>query len=164
MSASLVCQGVGTLVLPWWPDTVTRSGGIRQWTEQGRPGDYPLLLSEGLSLEEYQISYLARGRDLRESVSAHMELLDRIKVSEIPVVLMLEGSNRGLFHLTEVSVAESTHNTAGEPTSCDVSATLKRASEATVNVGPIPAKKNTMPASKKKKAKKKAKGSGSAGA
>lgn len=157
MTARLVCQGVGTLTLPWWPETISRSGGTRAWTEQTRPGATPLLLSDGINLDEYQISYLARGRDLTTPMAEHLALLDAIKVSDTPVTLMLGGSNRGLFHLTDVSVVEVLHNADGVPTSCDVSATLRRASDATVNVGPIRRKKHKMPAKKKKKAKKKAK-------
>lgn len=164
MSAALVCQGVGTLVLPWWPDVITRSGNTRTWTEQTRPGRTPLLLSDGLALPEYQVSYLLRTGDLAESVADHIALLDAIATSETPVTLMLEGTNRGLFHVTEVSVAEVTHTTSGEPSSADISATLKAASDATINVGTIPRKANKMPESKKKKNLKSTKGKGNAGA
>lgn len=150
MSAALVCPGVGTLILPWWPDTITRSGGGRTWAETARPGDIPLLLPEGTALEEYQISYLARPRDLRSSVADHVGLLREMQASTTPVTLMLEQTNRGLFHLTDVSIAEINHTTSGEPAAVDVSATLKQASDATVNVGPVPRKKK-----KKKKTKKK---------
>lgn len=163
MSATLVCPGVGTLVLPWWPDTVTRSGNTRNWSETARPGRTPLLLSDGLNLPEYQVSYLVRTRDLSESVADHLALLDAIATSEVPVMLVLEGSNRGLFHLTEVSVSEVSHTTTGEPSSADVSATLKAASDASINIGPVPRKVNKMPEAKKKKNLKSTRGGGRAG-
>lgn len=150
MSAALICPGVGTLVLPWWPETITRSGRLRTWSETARPGDLPLLLSDGMALEEYQISYLARSADLDEPVTEHVATLHAIAASLSPVSLLLEQTNRGLFHLTELSIAEVAHATTGDPTAVDVSATLKQASEATVNVGPVPRKKNKKPAKAKK--------------
>ena len=156
--AWLVSATLGPLALPYWPDAVTRNPGRRVWSETERPGRAPLLLATGSTLAEYQLSYLVRDRDLRVPVSAHVDLLERMAASDEPVALVMGDSSRGMFHLTELSIAEVRHAGTGEPSSVDVSATLRQASEATISVGPVPAAPTPAPvvkATKKKTTKKK---------
>lgn len=160
---ALVCPGVGTLVLPWWPEQLPRSGGGRTWSEVSRPGRTPLLVSDGLSLVEYQVSYLLREVDSTIPVTEHLAMLDALAATDQAMVLMAGDTNRGLFHLSEPSVVEVLHTEAGECTVADVSCTLKQASDAVVNLGPVPTRPNPMPESKKKKVLKGLKGKGSAG-
>lgn len=149
MSARLVSATLGTLVLPWWPDAITRTPARRQWADTERPGRAPLLLPTGLSLAEYQLSYLVRSSDLRASVAEHVALLERMADSKEPVALLLQDTDRGLFHLTELSIAEVAHAANGDPSSVDVSATLRAASQATVSVGPVPAAPTPPPVAQK---------------
>lgn len=162
--ARLVSATLGVLALPWWPETVTRTPGRRTWAETARPGRAPLLLADEATLAEYQLSYLVRGLDLRGSVAAHVDLLERMAASEVPVSLLLGDTDRGLFHLTELSVVEVQHAASGEPSVVDVSVSLRQASEATVAVGPVPAAP-TAPAvvKKTKKTLKGTKGKAGAG-
>lgn len=147
--AVLHCRNVGTLRLPWWPASITRNGLSRSWTEVERPGRTPLLLAAGRILDEYEISYVARDADLAVSVADHVALLTVIARSKTPTQLTLAGDARGLFHVTNLSVVEIDHTAGGRPANVDVSLTLKRASDATVNVGPVPRKRHKRPTNKK---------------
>lgn len=138
----LHCPGVATVRLNWWPTEISRSGLSRSWTEVERPGRRPLLLSPGLLLDEYAVGYLHRERDLSQPVADHVDALTSIARSKTPVELTMAKMARGLFHVTDLSLVEVDHATTGKPASVDVSLTLKRASDATVNVGPIPRKRN----------------------
>lgn len=144
-SVVLVCPKVATVQLNWWPTEVTRSGIARSWTEIERPGRRPLMLSPGMMLDEYAVGYIHRDLDLSQSVADHVDGLTLIARSKTPVELTMAGTARGLFHVTDLSFVEVEHTTAGKPASVDVSMTLKRASDATVKVGPIPRKRNKIP-------------------
>ena len=155
MAATLIAPGLGTLVLPFWPEGIDGTPSGQTWTERARPGRAPLLLPEGLTLEERRLDYIARTRDLAQPIEEHLDLLRAIRVTQTPVTLMLEQSGRGLWHMTELSIVEVLHNRAGQVTSAEVSVTLRQASDATVNVGPLPRVTHPMPEAKKKKNKRK---------
>lgn len=146
MSGSVVlyCPDVATVQLNWWPTEVSRSQIARSWTEVERPGRRPLMLSPGMALDEYSVGYLHREADLSQSVADHVDALTAIARSKTPVTLTMAGTVRGQFHVTDLSLVEVEHTTTGNPASVDVSMTLKRASEATVKVGPIPRVRNKM--------------------
>lgn len=143
-NARIACPGVGTLDLPWWPQ-VSRSGFARTWSEIPRPGGYPLMVSDGVGLAQYVVSYLARDRDMTVSITEHLDLLRQISQSDKAVTFWLGTSNRGQYHVTEVSIEELFHTPTGWPTAADVSFTLKKASTWTVNVGPIKPSRHLKP-------------------
>ena len=168
MSARLVSATLGTLVLPFWPDAITRKPPTRVWTQQERPGRAPLLLATGLTLAEYQVSYVCRDVDIRVSVAAHVALLELMAASGEPVTWMAQDTDRGLYHLTDVSIAEVRNAPNGDPATVDVSATLTQAAQATSSVGPVPSAPTPAPvaqkaAATKKKAKSKKRLSGVSG-
>lgn len=135
----MVSASLGVLALPLWPSAVTLKPAGRVWSQTERPGRSPLLLSTGATLAEYQVSYLARAGSLSVSMADHAAALCALVQSEEPVSLLLGDTDRGLFHLTDLSIAELAHAADGSPSSLDVSATLVQASEGTVAVGPVPA-------------------------
>lgn len=147
MSGNVIlhCQGVGRARLNWWPTEITRSGIGRSWTEIERPGRRPLLLTPGLLLDGYDIGYLHREQDLSQSVADHVNDLETIAKAKEPVELTMAGNVRGLFHITDLSIVEVEHTTGGQPAAVDVSLTLRRASDATLKVGPVPRRRNQVP-------------------
>lgn len=159
--ALLYCPGVATLVLPWWPTEVGRTPRSRVWVEQERPGRAPLLLTTGETLAEYRLSFLLRHTDIAQSVQSWVDAFEAIAASDVPVALVMGASDRGLFQLVGPDMQEVAHADDGTPSAVDVSATLKRASRATVNVGLVPTVRNenpnTPPAKKAKARKRKGK-------
>lgn len=136
-SVVLVCPRVATVVLPWWPTEVSRSGLVRDWEEMQRPGRQPLMLSPSRRLGEYNLGFTLRHATYGTSVRGIVNDLESIAASETPVALVIARTSRGLFHVTEFDPVEVDHDTNGQPATVDVSMTLKRASDATVNVGLI---------------------------
>lgn len=145
-NARLTCSGIGTLDLPWWPDTISRSGFAAVWEEIPRPGREALVVSSGIGLQTYTISYLARDKDFTKGIADHLDLLRKMaQQTKKPVVLWLAKSQRGEFVITDVSIEEVRHTRDGWVTVADVSFTLKKASTSTVNVGPIKPTRNPKP-------------------
>lgn len=138
---TLYCPGVALVRLPWWPEDVERGNGGRTWEEVPRPGREPLLLSSGRNLDTYSLGFTLRNADGRH-VADDVAAIEAIANSEVPCSLIMGGTLRGTFQVAEPPVfVELEHAAGGRPVVVDVSLTLKRASDATVKVGPVPRKK-----------------------
>lgn len=155
MGALLIAPGLGVLTLPYWPEGIDSTPSGQVWAEHTRPGTTPLLLPEGATLADQRLDYVARRYELSDPIEDHLDLLRAMRATQIPLTLMLEQTPSGPWHMTELSIVPTMHNRAGQVTAAEVSATLRQASDATVNVGPIPRAPNPMPESKKKRNRKK---------
>lgn len=139
-SAALVHPNIGTVTLPWWPDDIENTDLARTYAEFSRPGLPPLLTPEARPLDTYNLSFALMPQDYSEgNVVEVVDGLKRMADATKPVSLVLARSSRGLFHITGLSITERDHTARGNPRWADVSMTLKRASDYTVKVGPVPA-------------------------
>ena len=134
--ARLRCAALDvTLTLPWWPTDVSRTLSARNVSELERPNKRPLAVPTSLTTDDYSIGYTAREKDFRDHVGAHINDLEKIARTKSPVQLLLADQAEGLFRLEAPSVTILEWAATGKPSVVDVSLTLKRASDATVNVG-----------------------------
>ena len=141
--ARLRHRKAGTLRLPWWPSDVTWTMPTRQWSESPRVGRQPLLLADGVGLAEYRLSFVLRAQDGKTDIVADLRLLAEMAASTIPTQLLLADRPVGHYRITDVSVVEVRHDTAGRVTVADVSCTLRQASDASpAKVGPVKAKRH----------------------
>lgn len=143
--ARLICAGL-TAVLPWWPEEITWSQLAQTWSEQQRPGRAPLLLKEAQTLPEISIGFVAANKDTTfvgdgGSVLPLMKTLDQMAKSQTPVQLMLAARDAGRFRITDYSVTELDHDSAGNPIKAEISLLIKRAQDASAPIGPVPARK-----------------------
>lgn len=141
----LFCPGVATVQLPWWPEEVERANLGRTWEEITRTGRQPLLLSSGKNLQEYNLGFTLRAKEMGVSMADNIAAIEAMADSQIPISLVMASTVRGLFHITALGIVETEHNFAGHPTVVDVTMTLKEASDAVVIVGPVPRKRNKKP-------------------
>jgi hypothetical protein len=134
--ARLRCVALNiTLELPWWPTEITRSLSVRTVGELDRPDALPLAVPSGLTPDDYSVGYMLRQDDWREPVGAHIRDLERIAASKKPVQLLLADQSEGLFRVESATVTALEFAESGQVSVADVSLTLKRASDAVVNVG-----------------------------
>ncbi len=124
-----------TLIMPWWPTEITRSLSVRTVADLDRPDALPLSVPSGLTPDDYSVGYLLRQDDWRESVASHIADLERIAASKKPVQLLLADQSEGLFRVDAATVTALEFAKSGQVSVADVSLTLKRASDAVVNVG-----------------------------
>lgn len=141
----LFCPGVATVLLPWWPEDIERANLGRTWEEVARTGRAPLLLSSGKNLQEYNLGFTLRAREMGVSMADNISAIEAMADSQVPISLVMASTARGLFHMTALTVVETEHNQTGNPTVVDVTMTLKQASDAVVIVGPVPRKRNKKP-------------------
>ena len=140
--ATLVRPGGGTVVLPWWPDSITHTPGGVTYTEVERPGRSPLQLPQGRALAQMSVdATIVDGAGLGVSVEDHLRELRAIRASRQPVGLVLGTHDRGWWHMTDLTITEQAHTRDGAVAWAQVQITLRRASPATVNVGPIKTKR-----------------------
>lgn len=139
--ARLTAPGVGTVVLPWWPDEVAHSALAPVYQSQDRPGRAPLLLRSGDSLPEVRLGCVVSTANLAAEphVGTVLEMLQLIAIAKRPVTLQL-ASRSSPYRVTDLGITELDWNGEGQPTSAEVSVTLTSASDAVVPVGPIPGK------------------------
>ncbi len=149
--ARLVCVPLKiTVVLEWWPTDVTRTLSSRNVSELERPDKRALMVPTSLTSDDYSIGYTMRTDDFRRSawtgatprahgtgVGEHINDLEAIAKSKHPVQLLLGRNVEGLFRIESPSITILEWTKDGRPSVVDVSLTLRRASDAEVNVGLI---------------------------
>ena len=128
-----------SLVLPWWPTDFSQVMGGWSFAEQERPGDTPLALPSARTPAEVTMGFTLRQADYRASVAGLLADLKVLAGAEAPCTLMMGAASWGLFRLEppQVTVVEWAADGSDTPSVCDVSLVLKRASDASVNVGPV---------------------------
>lgn len=135
--ARLVCAGVGTLVLPWWPDEVDHSGFAAGYAETERPGRSVLLTRSSDPLPSLRIPFTLQSGSRLESMQPWLDAV-RILAAAKPVVqLFLGASDRGVYRVVEAGATEMDWAPNGEPSVVDVVLQLRAASDAAIPVGPI---------------------------
>lgn len=136
--ARLRCAALDiTLIMPWWPTDVSRTLSSRNVSELERADKRALAVPTSLTADDYSIGYTLREKDYRESVADHIADLEKIARSKSPVQLLLADQSEGLFRIEAPALTILEFADSGQPSVVDVSLTLKRASDATVNVGLI---------------------------
>lgn len=127
------------LKMPWWPTDVSRNLSVRNVNELERPDQLPLSVPSSLALDDYSIGYTLRGADFKDPSEAvdHLDKLERLARLKRPVQLLLADQAMGLFRIESASITILQWAANGQPSVADVSLTLKRASDATINVGVI---------------------------
>ena len=135
--ARLRCPGLGglTVELPWWPTDVSRTLSTRTVNDLERPDRLPLSVPSALVPDDYSIGYTARQRDWRDPIADHIADLEKIAKTKNPVQLILADQTMGLYRVDSASLTILEFAENGQPSVADVQLTLKRASDAVVNVG-----------------------------
>ena len=143
--ARLVCVPLKiTVVLEWWPTDVSRTLSSRNVSELERPDKRALMVPTSLTSDDYSIGYTMRTTNHRRAnhdgidVSQHLRDLETLSKSKYPVQLIFGDNTEGLFRIESpaITVLEWDENT-DKPSVVDVQLTLRRASDAEVNVGLI---------------------------
>ena len=124
-----------TLRLPWWPTDVGMTLGGWNRSELERPGKTSLSLPSSRVSDEVTMGFTLRNVDHRESVADLLEELRRLTRAKNPSQLLLGDADYGLFTIEPPQVTILEWADEGTPSVVDVSMTLKRASDATINVG-----------------------------
>lgn len=138
--ATLSCDGVGTLTLPWWPSDFELSGLAPAYTQQNRPGRAPLLLRETDTLPAIRMTFTL-GTSPEVSADAEASLLSKMAKAKQPTTLTLASRGRGKFRITELSMVEADWTSAGATSLYEVDMTLTRISDAALPIGPVKGKK-----------------------
>jgi hypothetical protein len=136
--ARLVCPGVGTLELPWWPDEVESSGLAAGYAETARPGRAPLLRRASDPLPATRITFTVSGTGLSQSAVQWTDLVRTLAAAKPVVQLLLGRSDRGAFRVVDASIVEREWAPNGDPAVADVTLELRSASDAAIPVGPVP--------------------------
>jgi|LakMenE18May11ns_1017448.scaffolds.fasta_scaffold9450342_2 hypothetical protein len=140
----LTTDRIGTVVLPWWPDEIAWSGMAATYAEQERPGRRPLLLRQGVGLEELRIGTVVRPADLVTSskgemgvaVSQVLDTLREMSRAVAPCTASIAGRS-ATYRITDLGITELEWDGGGQPIVAEVSLTLVQASDAAIPVGPI---------------------------
>jgi phage protein U len=143
--ARMIC-GSTTVVLPWWPDEIAWSSLADEWTDIQRPGRHPLVVREGETLQEITLGFTMAKKATTfvgdgGSVLPDLQALNTMSRGDIPVQLMLAARDTGRWRITDFSFTELDHASDGQITKAEVSMTIRRASDASAPVGPVPARK-----------------------
>lgn len=135
----LRCAPLGRdVALPFWPEEMTHTPSGWNVSSLERPRDVSYDRPSTLSTEERSMGFTVRNADYRQSIAPLLADLALIMSRKAPVQLILGDRDTGLWRIdpgsqiTEVQWADD-----GTPSVADVSLTLKRASSAVVNVGPV---------------------------
>lgn len=138
----LTTDRIGSIVLPWWPDEIAWANMTATYAEQERPGRAPLLLRQGVGLEELRIGTVIRPADVEGAGStgvAVSQILDTLRLMSravAPCTASIAGRS-GSYRITDLGIVELEWGADGHPIVAEVSMTLVRASDAAVPVGPI---------------------------
>lgn len=130
-----------TLILPWWPSDVSRTLSSRNVSELERPDRRALVIPTTLTGDDYAIGYTLRTTNFRRAndgtidITTHLADLETVARSKYPVQLLFANNVEGLFRVEAPSLTILEWTEGGRPSVVDVSLTLKRASDAEVNVG-----------------------------
>lgn len=135
--ARLICPGVGTLTLPWWPSEVEGSGWAANWAETERPGRAPLLTRASDPLPSVRLAFTLRTGSVTESIQDDLDMVQELSAAKPVIQLMLGQSNRGQWRITDAGANEVDWAANGEPSVADVIITMREASDASIPVGPI---------------------------
>lgn len=147
-SARLICDGIGTLELPWWPTDLEYSNLAPNYTEKEKTGAVTTLYRTNEPLEALRIVFTLRGATLNDSAGEWVNIV-RVLAKAKPICrLMLAASDRGTWVVTEAGYSEADWTAAGDAAVAEVTIQLRQADHQ-IPVGPV--------AKKKKKSKKKAK-------
>lgn len=138
----LTTDRIGTVVLPWWPDEIAWAGMTATYAEQERPGRRPLLLRQGVGLEELRIGTVVRPADVEGTgstgvpVSRILDTLRQMSRAVAPCTASLAGRSAS-YRITDLGITELEWGADGHPIVAEVSMTLLQTSDAAVPVGPI---------------------------
>lgn len=135
--AKLICPGIGTLTLPWWPEEIENSGWAAGWAETERPGRSPVLTRSSDPLPSLRLPFVLRGTSVTESVQKDLDIVRALAAAKPVVQLMLGQSSRGQWRIVEAGASETDWAANGEPSVADVILLLRAASDAAIPVGPI---------------------------
>ncbi len=126
-----------TLMLPVWPTDSTETMAGWESSTLPRPGREPLEVPTDETLAERSLGFTLRNDDYAASIRDMLQALRTISRTKTPVQLVFEQRDTGLWRMLPPLVTEMEWADDGSPSVADVSVTLRRATEATVNVGPI---------------------------
>lgn len=135
--ARLICPGIGTLTLPWWPGEVENSGWAAGWAETERPGRAPILTRSSDPLPSLRIPFTLRGTTPDQSVQDELAVVRALAAAKPVVQLMLGQADRGQWRVVETGATETDWAANGEPSVVDVILQLRSGSDAAIPVGPI---------------------------
>lgn len=139
--ARLYSQGVGTVILPWWPSDVAWDGLAPAWEQQPRPGRKPLLLRSGESLPTLRIGCVVAAPTPDTSVWPVLNGLGKIAASPYVCALSL-GSRLSYWRVSQFSYTELDWTSAkdgqfGACSKAEVSLELTQPSDASIPMGPV---------------------------
>jgi hypothetical protein len=135
--ARLVCPGVGTLVLPWWPTEVEHGAWAPDYAETARPGRTPVLTRSSDPLPTMRLAFTLRTDDVGDSIAALLAMVRTLAAAKPAVQVMLGPSDRGRWRITEAGATETDWSDTGSASVADVVLAMRRESDAAIVVGPI---------------------------
>ncbi len=135
--ARLICPGVGTLVLPWWPSEVENGSWAPEYVETPRPGRTPIVTRASDPLPTLRLAFTLRAADVTQSIAALQAMVRDLAAAKAVVQVMLGPSDRGRWRITEAGAVETDWAPNGSPSVADVVLNLRRESDAAIVVGPI---------------------------
>lgn len=135
--ARLVCPGVGTLELPWWPSEVEHTDWAPDYAEIPRPGRTMVQTRSSDPLPQLRLAFTLRTTDPTESIGDQLAMVRTLAAAKPVVQLLLGASDRGRWRIREAGAVESDWADDGSASVADVSLLLRRESDAAIPVGPI---------------------------
>jgi hypothetical protein len=135
--ARLICPGVGTLVLPWWPTEVEHSGWAPDYAETPRPGRTLVLTRASDPLPSLRLAFTLRAADASQPVAEAVAMVRTLAAAKPPVQVMLGATDRGRWRILEAGAVETDWANNGQPSVVDVALGLRAESNASIVVGPI---------------------------
>lgn len=135
--AQLICSGVGTLVLPWWPTEVEHGSWAPDYVETPRPGRTPTLTRASDPLPTLRLAFTLRTSDLDEPIGQLLVMVRTLAAAKPVVQVMLGPSDRGRWRILEAGAVETDWAGNGQPSVADVILQMRAESNAAITVGPI---------------------------
>lgn len=131
------CPGVLSrpLTLPVWPQDSTNTLPAWNVASLERPRRRALDVPSTRTTEERSLGFTLRNRDYWETVAPLLNDLRTLARSRKAFTLLMGDQDTGLWRMEAPQVTEVAFADDGSPSVVDVSMTLKRASDATINVG-----------------------------
>jgi len=135
---ALIVSPIGeVLPLPFAPVQATLDGFAQPWTQLGRTGTSPLLLSSGRSLPTWAGSILLAYSDWTMSVQHLVDLLAHWAADGTAVTFRHGGPERGRWRITGLQFAVQMRTASNDVGRALASLTLTRASDLPARVGPV---------------------------
>ncbi len=138
--ARIVCAGIGTVVLPWWPDSLDYSGLAPRYTDVDRPAAESLIHRSFEPLETLTIVFMVSGSNRNESVEYWSQMVRQLARAKPLCQLVLGDHDRGRWLVADAGYTESDQTATGEPSVMEVTLQLRQKSQAVITVGPVRAK------------------------